>query len=993
MNTPGLRARLSSWTDRTSLALVVVAVTVLLAWTALGKWEFHPLGPDYDDHYNLLVHGFRKGSLALDLPVPEALKRIEDPWNPANRPAGLALPPDTSYFNGHFYLYFGVVPAVTLMWPFRALTGMDLPMAYALIAFCVGAFWVLAWLWWRLLRDHFPEAGTITRVGGILVLGMAGGLLMLARRAHFWELPIAAGQFHLAVALAAAYLSLHARRPRCWLAVAGLALGLAVGSRPTLAVTGVGLAVLVVALGWRSHATEGWRGAWRKGAASALLAGAPLALVIAGLLAYNYARFGKFTEFGLNYQLTSRHESQVDHFSLGFAGFNWEMYFRRMPQWERYFPFVRPAATPLQPEGYYTCEYVFGALTLSPVIWFALLLPTWLTGEWRRRPGRGNSPLFAFGAILAVVTIAITGVLLCFNTAVARYTADFLPGWLLLGLLGWATAEWWLGQWRGWRWVARAVMGLLMLATALLAYCASVRLHGVMRYRNPAAYTALARIFNTPAAWWEAKSGQPWGPVEMDVTFPEDPPPVREPLVVAGVAVLDGQTLFVDYLRPGFIRLGFETPERFGPLLSGEIAVETGRSYHLRVEAGSLYPREGHPLAAHWTPEEIAWHAQWLRVELDGRAIFDGFQIPWEVSPADVRIGRDIREGREPRFTGVIRNVRRTGLPRALANTQGAGDVVLRLQFPANKLPPLSRPGVPPVEKEQAQPLVTAGRPGRADLVAIKPGDDGKTCTLLYESWGSGLVESPPIALPAGGAGTWRIRLGSILNLPPSSPLDALRDTLVVWLDDRPVWWRRLSAPIEKDPPLAVASNPIGSNSAAPVFSGRVSWWDRRPAPAAWRPGPCAGLRLRIIDRGSGAEPLLATGAAGAANTLAIEWLADGKARLQYDHWGHSALASEVFDWAAGSEHELEIGWPALPGLDVKRDPAGQDGRLRVVLDGRVLWDQTVPFYPADSASVVVGRNPAGSSIAGPVLGSMVLEIVQQPLPAGGAPGERPNSP
>ena len=145
MNAPGRRARFSSWLDRTCLTLVVGAVSVLLAWTVLGKWEFPSLGPDYDDHYNLLVHGFRKGNLAMDVPVPEALTRIANPWDPANRPAGLRVPSDVSYYNGHFYLYFGVVPAVTLMWPFRAITGVDLPAAYALIAFCTGAFWVLAW--------------------------------------------------------------------------------------------------------------------------------------------------------------------------------------------------------------------------------------------------------------------------------------------------------------------------------------------------------------------------------------------------------------------------------------------------------------------------------------------------------------------------------------------------------------------------------------------------------------------------------------------------------------------------------------------------------------------------------------------------------------------------------------------------------------------------------------------------------------------------------
>ena len=992
MNAPGRRARFSSWLDRTCLTLVVGAVSVLLAWTVLGKWEFPSLGPDYDDHYNLLVHGFRKGSLAMDVPVPEALTRIANPWDPANRPAGLRVPSDVSYYNGHFYLYFGVVPAVTLMWPFRAITGVDLPAAYALIAFCTGAFWVLAWLWLRLLRDHFPAAGAVTRCGGVLVLGLAGGLQLLARRASFWEMPIAAGQFYLAASLAATYLALRAARPAAWLAAAGLCLGLAVGSRPTLAVAGGGLACLVAALGWRDYPAAGWRGVRRRAVSAALMAGVPLAIVMAGLLAYNHARFGRFTEFGLNYQLTSRYEARAVHFSTAFVRFNWEMYFWRMPRWDRYFPFVRQAVTPPQPTNYYTCEYVFGALTLSPILWLALLLPTWLRPEWRRRPEASSTGLLAFVAALAAVAVATTAVLLCFNTAVARYTADFLPWWLLLGLLGCATAEWWLRDRRGWRGLARGLAGVVMLVTAGLAFLASAQLHGVLRYRNPGAFIALARVFNTPVAWWEARQGVAWGPVEMDVIFPEDPPAVREPLVVAGVAELEGQALIVNYLRPGFIRLEFETPDHLGPRLGDEIPVEAGHVYHLRYEAGSLYPPAGHPLSARWTPLEAAWHTHWLRVELDGRAVFDGYQIPWEVSPADVRIGRDIREGREPRFNGILRNVRRTGLPRPLTDTRGGGDITLQLGFPTGDLPADSPLRVPELEQGRAQPLVTAGRPGRADLVALQLDGAGRNFTLRYESWGSGMFASPPVAMPAGRAGTFRIRLGSLLELPEHSPLDVLRDTLVVWVDGRPVWWRRLPAPIGAHPPLTVAGNPIGSNAATRVFRGRIDTWDRLPAPAGWKTGPFAGLDLRLLDRGTGPEPLLATGVAGAANTLALEWLPEGRARLVYDHWGYGVYQSPEFAWEPGGEHALDIAWPAFAQLDAAKNPAIQHGRLSVRLDGRELWTQEVPFYVADSATVVVGKNTAGSSVAGPALSSIVVDLRQQPLPGAAAPSG-PSSP
>jgi hypothetical protein len=276
---------------------------------------------------------------------------------------------------------------------------------------------------------------------------------------------------------------------------------------------------------------------------------------------------------------------------------------------------------------------------------------------------------------------------------------------------------------------------------------------------------------------------------------------------------------------------------------------------------------------------------------------------------------------------------------------------------------------------------VTAGRPGRADLVALQLDATGQNFTLRYESWGSGMFESPPVAMPSGRAGTFRIRLGSLLELPAHSPLDVLRDTLVVWVDGRPVWWRRLPAPIGAHPPLNVAGNPIGSNTATRIFRGRIDTWDRLPAPAGWKPGPFADLSVRLLDRGTGPEPLLATGVAGAANTLAIEWLPEGRARLVYDHWGYGVYKSPEFAWAPGGEHALDIAWPAFAQLDAAKNPPIQHGRLGVRLDGRELWAEEVPFYVADSATVVVGKNTAGSSVAGPALSSIVVDLRQQPLP------------
>jgi hypothetical protein len=81
---------------RLAIAATLIASSALITWTALGRWKIPEIGPRQLDYYNLLVSGFRKGSLALDIPVPDALKVLKNPWNPAELPQGVGVPHDVS---------------------------------------------------------------------------------------------------------------------------------------------------------------------------------------------------------------------------------------------------------------------------------------------------------------------------------------------------------------------------------------------------------------------------------------------------------------------------------------------------------------------------------------------------------------------------------------------------------------------------------------------------------------------------------------------------------------------------------------------------------------------------------------------------------------------------------------------------------------------------------------------------------------------------------
>jgi hypothetical protein len=236
--------------------------------------------------------------------------------------------------------------------------------------------------------------------------------------------------------------------------------------------------------------------------------------------------------------------------------------------------------------------------------------------------------------------------------------------------------------------------------------------------------------------------------------------------------------------------------------------------------------------------------------------------------------------------------------------------------------------------------------------------------------------QSAPVAAPGDRLVSFRVRLGPTLWLGPDSPLGVLARSLVVWTDGKPVWWRRTVLPLAAKPPYSLMSNAVGSSTLEPIFQGRLISASRKPLSIAWQKGPFSALELQLGGRGEGREPLVATGVSGRSDTLAIEWLENGRARLVYDHWGGRFRASDPFDWADSALRSVRIEMPSFGALD----HAGRsDGESRLIarVDGVAVWDTEVPFFGAASDSVSIGRNSTGCSPMAAELRSVVVDIHQ----------------
>ncbi len=410
--------------ERTRIIAMLVAAFVLLAGTYLFFWAGKGFNGTYSgivyvegfsayveaDQYAYLADALIHGRCNLDLPVPDALAALDDPYSPEARAAianGGENPIffDHAFYKGKYYCYFGVVPAVLLYVPFQLLTGTWLNTSYA-VAFlgvvAIASFAVLTyWLSRRFVRSATPSCALLV----MLCMFGGSGVLCLGVIPRFYEVPmltsLALTSFGLSLWLAArreAPRRIHPKRsaseepaqdtakreetsaavslnPACMF-FGTLLLCMNLGSRPQFVL----VCLLAFPLFWQEIARERLLFS-AKGLRTTLLVLLAIVLVVAPLLSYNYVRFGSPFDFGSNYNLTTFNMTTY-HQDWALTLFLLRCALLRLPHFTSQFPFVKPRGTDIQafqaqhPGAWAPAEPMFGGYVwLVCVVWLVVLLP------------------------------------------------------------------------------------------------------------------------------------------------------------------------------------------------------------------------------------------------------------------------------------------------------------------------------------------------------------------------------------------------------------------------------------------------------------------------------------------------------------------------------------------------------------------------------------------------------------------------------------------
>ncbi len=786
--------------ERILLLVVAMGVLVFDVWTVRSSGDPWNFGKKQSDYYNLLLAGWLDGQLAMKVDVPAALLQMPNPYDPAQRPAGLALH-DASLYRGKYYLYFGVAPVVVLMLPFRLLTGIDLPLPVTEIAFVYGAFLASTAVWLRMRQKYFSDAGAAVSALCVLALGFAGLGPVLLRRPQMWELPIGAGYCFAMLMLLAVFESLHSARWRAaWLAAAGLFLGLAVASRPTYLVAAP---LLLVPMAWW------WREEKRAPAREAVAAVLPLAAIGALLALHNFLRFGDPLQFGQAYQLSLDYESKMPHFRPGYAGFNAWRYVFSAARWSEYFPFISPAVLPEKPAGFGGHDDVYGVLTNLPLAWFALAAPL---AVWHRsREERGR--LFAWLGAAAVLFFALAAMLLCFFGSLARYELDFTPALMLLACVGVLACERVVQNWpRMPRAAGRIAWRGAALVSVVFAALFSLQLNRLLAERNPAVYREVARVLNCVPSWIERMGGVQPGAWELELRLPRASGEHTETLFSVGDPP-EVDRVFVRVIDPAHVQLGLARtamPE----VTSAPIAFDFLQTHHLRVTLGAFLPPDTHPWFAGAPPDEARRTSRLLRLELDGKVVVQTFRRFEAVAGGRVRIGdKSLGDAAHRRFNGELVSARRVPLTRADVAVLSApgelrgtgGTFALKLRFPRGRT-------------DDCEPLVVSGSTGQGDLLGVEYLGDSRV-RFVFDHWGSALRHSEPVRLDIA------ITHDVVVRLPwlaAESGRVEQREELQVEVDGAMVWRQSTMGYLADPEEIAVGENPIGGSTFGRAFTGEV---------------------------------------------------------------------------------------------------------------------------------------------------------------------------
>lgn len=420
------------------LAIIVVVIFLLIGMA----WKLAHVNPvciaspwPHHKQYQELAEAMAEGHLALEFEPSEGLLNAPNPYDTIYLQAnGIDYRADYAYYEGKYYVYFGVVPELLLYLPCYLLTGHHMPNYMAVFLFYSGFILAVFALYWEIVKRWFGKVSFFAylTVSALTVCG--GNYLFIIARPDLYDTPIMAANMFTAAGLwlwIKGKYALSVKGRRAWYFLGSLCMALVAGCRPQMLL----FSFLAIPLFWKevmeTRELFGKKNLW-----DTLCICLPYVLTAAGVMIYNGARFGSPFDFGATYSLTSNDMTKRG-FNLHQAMLGLWHYFLRPPVVESGFPYLQ--GVQIESGSYMgklNAEYTYGGLFVSNAFLWILLCIGKVKNQLKEKGLYALAWVgVAVSVVLGLVDVTGAGIL-------QRYMVDMIWGiWLGAAFVWFAMME------------------------------------------------------------------------------------------------------------------------------------------------------------------------------------------------------------------------------------------------------------------------------------------------------------------------------------------------------------------------------------------------------------------------------------------------------------------------------------------------------------------------------------------------------------------------
>ncbi|MBQ4283106.1 MAG: hypothetical protein IJB96_04170 [Lachnospira sp.] len=405
---------------------------------------FYKPGWVHHQQYHKLAVALTEGEVSIVTGFEDVVSSISNPYDTSLRKASMESGYwsvwDLAFYEGKFYVYFGIVPVLLFYLPYYILTGNAFPTNIGIFFMACMALIGIYYLMHQLVRRYFKQIPFLLYLVLSFIVANSIGTIPILMRPDFYSLPIMCAmaftiwglalwfsaatlwdaELATATERSAQSLSRIRRKIILRICVGALFMALVAGCRPQFLVGSFFIFFIFgpcIKNSWDSN--DGKKQLVLRTIVTAL----PYVMVAAGIMYYNYIRFGSPFDFGANYNLTT---NDMTHrgFNLGRIADGVWMYLFQPPNIGMKFPYVFSTSFNSAYMGTTIREAMFGGAFFTQIITFALL------ALGKVRAGLKEKKLFGycitsviFALIVVIADAQMAGIL-------SRYYYDFL--WLLL---------------------------------------------------------------------------------------------------------------------------------------------------------------------------------------------------------------------------------------------------------------------------------------------------------------------------------------------------------------------------------------------------------------------------------------------------------------------------------------------------------------------------------------------------------------------------------